>query len=84
MGADHVGLLTWSFFQRRFAGDASMIGKQIRLNSTPYEVIGVLPRWFTYPDCRVRWGALCSLFSRRTMSVTTCIRAMWSRGSGRG
>jgi predicted permease len=63
VGANHVVLLTWSFFQRRFAGDASVIGKQIRLNSTPYEVIGVLPRWFTYPDSRVQvWVPYASTF----------------------
>ena len=63
IGANHVVLLTWSFFQRRFAGDASIIGKQIRLNSTPYEVIGVLPRWFTYPDSRVQvWVPYASTF----------------------
>ena len=53
IGANHVVLLTWSLFQRRFAGGPSVIGKQIRLDSTPYEVIGVLPRWFTYPDSLV-------------------------------
>jgi predicted permease len=63
VGANHVVLLTWSLFQRRFAGDASVIGKQIRLNSTPYEVIGVLPRWFSYPDARVQvWVPYASTF----------------------
>jgi predicted permease len=63
VGGNHVVLLTWSFFQRRFAGDASVIGKQIRLNSAPYQVIGVLPRWFTYPDARVQvWVPYASTF----------------------
>src|SRR5260370_13336995 len=48
--APHVVLLTWSLFQRRFAGDASILGKQIRLDTNAYTVIGVLPSWFTYPD----------------------------------
>jgi len=48
--APHVVLLTWSLFQRRFAGDASILGKQIRLDTNAYTVIGVLPYWFTYPD----------------------------------
>jgi predicted permease len=63
-GANHVVLLTWSLFQRRFAGDASILGKQIRLDSTPYEVIGVLPRWFTYPDPQVQlWVPYGSTFT---------------------
>jgi predicted permease len=67
LGANHVVLLTWSFFQRRFAGDPSTIGKQIRLDSTPYQVIGVLPRWFAYPDQEVQlWVPYASAFVPRT------------------
>jgi predicted permease len=63
VGANHVVLLTWSFFQRRFAGDPSVIGKKIRLDSAPYEVIGVLPRGFTYPDSRVQvWVPYATTF----------------------
>jgi predicted permease len=63
VGANHVVLLTWSIFERRFAGDASIIGKQIRLDGMPYEVTGVLPRWFTYPDPRVQlWVPYASTF----------------------
>ena len=47
-------VLTWSLFQRRFGGDASIVGRQIHLNGKPYTVIGVLPKWFTYPDAEVQ------------------------------
>lgn len=47
-------MITWSLFQRRFGGDASMVGRQIHLDGKPYTVIGVLPKWFTYPDARVQ------------------------------
>ena len=47
-----VVLLTWSLFQRRFAGDPSILGKRIHLDTVPTTVIGVLPSWFTYPDAR--------------------------------
>jgi predicted permease len=53
-GGPHVVLLTWSLFQRRFAGDQSILGKTIRLDSNPYTVVGVLPRWFTYPDSQAQ------------------------------
>lgn len=63
-GANHVAVLTWSLFQRRFAGDPSVIGRQIRLDSQPYQVIGVLPRWFTYPDPEVQlWVPYGSTFT---------------------
>ena len=48
-------LLTWSLFQRRFAGDPSILGKRIHLDTVPATVIGVLPDWFTYPDARIQF-----------------------------
>jgi predicted permease len=63
-GANHVVLLSWSLFQRRFAGDASIIGKSIRLDTNEYTVIGVLPRWFTYPDAHVQlWVPYAQTFT---------------------
>lgn len=53
-GANRVAILTWSLYQRRFGGDTSVIGKQARLDANPYTVIGVLPRWFVYPDASVQ------------------------------
>jgi predicted permease len=47
-------LLTWTLFQRRFGGDASIVGKQIHLDGKPCTVVGVLPPWFTYPDAKVQ------------------------------
>jgi predicted permease len=47
-------LLSWSLFQRRFGGDASIVGKQIHLDGKPYTVVGVLPKWFIYPDAKVQ------------------------------
>jgi putative ABC transport system permease protein len=47
-------MLTWSVFQRRFAGDPTIVGRQIHLDSKPYTVVGVLPAWFTYPDARIQ------------------------------
>jgi len=47
-------MLTWSLFERRFAGDPSIVGKQIHLDAKPYTVVGVLPKWFTYPDAKAQ------------------------------
>jgi predicted permease len=52
--ANHVVMLTWSLFQRRFSGDASVLGTQIHLDATAYTVVGVLPDSFTYPDPHVQ------------------------------
>jgi predicted permease len=48
-----VVMLTWSVFQRRFAGDATIVGRQIHLDGRPFTVIGVLPSWFTYPNAKI-------------------------------
>jgi predicted permease len=62
--ASHVVMITWSLFQRRFAGDASILGKQIHLDATPYTIIGVLPGWFTYPDAKIQlWVPYAQTFS---------------------
>jgi len=47
-------MLTWSIFQRRFAGDPLIVGRQIHLDGKPYTVVGVLPSWFTYPDAKMQ------------------------------
>ncbi len=49
-----VVMLTWSLFERRFAGDAKIVGGQIHLDGKPYTVAGVLPSWFTYPDAGIQ------------------------------
>jgi predicted permease len=49
-----VVMLTWSVFQRRFAGDAKIVGRQIHLDGRPFTVVGVLPSWFTYPDVGIQ------------------------------
>ena len=62
--ATHVVMLSWSLYQRRFAGDASILGKQIHLDSTPYTIIGVLPNWFNYPDAKIQlWVPYAQTFS---------------------
>jgi putative ABC transport system permease protein len=52
-GGDVV-MLTWNLFERRFAGDAAIVGRRIHLDGKPYTVVGVLPKGFTYPDAKVQ------------------------------
>jgi len=52
-------VLSWQFWQARFAGDSNVVGRMITLNSRPYEVIGVMPREFYFPSRGVQlWTAL--------------------------
>ena len=58
-----VVMLTWSTFQRRFGGDAKIVGRQIHLNGAPYTVVGVLPSWFTYPNASIQLWVPYQAFS---------------------
>jgi putative ABC transport system permease protein len=46
----NVVMLTWNIFERRFGADPSIVGRQIHLDGKPFTVVGVLPKWFIYPD----------------------------------
>ena len=48
-GHHRVVILTYGFWQRRFGGSPDAIGRTIDLSETPYEIVGVMPRTFSYP-----------------------------------
>jgi len=47
-GAVQTAILSDGFWQRRFGGDPSVIGRTITVDGAPREVIGVMPRGFNY------------------------------------
>ena len=59
-GAPRAVILSWSLFQRRYGGDASIIGKPISIGGTQMEVAGVMPADFddvVSPQTRI-WRVL--------------------------
>jgi predicted permease len=48
-GQNHKVVLTHAFWQSRFGGDRSIVGKQITLDDEPYTVVGVMGPKFMYP-----------------------------------
>ena len=47
-------VLSWALWQTQFGGDPQVLGKTLRLDGTPYTVIGVMPKTFQFPDEGVR------------------------------
>jgi len=52
--ADKVVVLTQSFWESHFQGDPGVVGRTLRLDGQPFEIIGVAPRVFETFDARVR------------------------------
>jgi predicted permease len=57
-GADQVAVVSYGFWQRRFAGDGGLLGKVIQINGKKYTVVGIMPRGFDYPVPMELWVPL--------------------------
>ncbi len=62
-GRDAVVVLTHGFWQDRFGGDPSAVGRRIVLNDRPCTIVGILPRDFALPR-HDQLGALTTLPDR--------------------
>ncbi len=47
-GSPETVMLTYSYWQRRFGGDKSVVGRTLTVDSKPRAVIGVMPRGFRF------------------------------------
>jgi len=52
-GARAVVVISYGLWQRRFGGSRDVLNRQIRLDSENYDIVGVMPRGFTYPERKV-------------------------------
>lgn len=48
-GNNHVAVISWQLWRNQYAGNAQILGKSIKLDETPYTVIGVMPPSFRFP-----------------------------------
>ncbi len=48
LGKDHEVVLSYGLWKRRYGGDASIVGRSIRMDGEEFTVIGVMPRDFTW------------------------------------
>jgi predicted permease len=51
-GSPRTVLLSYGYWQHRFGGEASAIGKQLQIDGRPTEIIGVMPQSFRFLDQR--------------------------------
>jgi putative ABC transport system permease protein len=54
-GAPPTAILGYSLWRERFGEDTSVINKTLRVNGTPYAIIGVMPERFEFPRDRQLW-----------------------------
>ncbi len=47
-GSPETVILTYGYWQRRFGGDRSVIGRTMAIDGTPHSVIGVMPADFSF------------------------------------
>src|SRR3954471_23560032 len=54
-GRTNLVILSHALWQQRFGGDPSVLGRSITLDGVPKQVVGVMPRGFSYPAGRDAW-----------------------------
>jgi predicted permease len=48
-GKDNVAVLSYEVWQSQFNGRADTVGKTVKLDGSPYEIVGVMPAGFRFP-----------------------------------
>lgn len=84
-GGSHVVVLGHRFWRAALGADSAVVGRQIRIESEPYTVVGVLPDDFTGLDLQQAdvWIPLASIPSRHWI-VQSGGRGPWQKPSPRG
>jgi putative ABC transport system permease protein len=49
VGGPRVAIISHSLWQRAFGGQAGIIGKEIMIDSRPFNIVGVMPQGYVFP-----------------------------------
>jgi predicted permease len=78
-GADPVIVLGYSYWQKRFAGDKSVVGKQVEMNGHPMTIVGVTPKEFHGAYTVANMDAYVPLSAAITEGLGTPVQDTWTR-----
>ena len=89
-GAAPVAVLSHRYWQKRFGGDAAIVGKQINLNNLPFTVVGVSAKGFdgtagvgTSQDVSIPVAIEPQLYADKDRSYMNGAGVWWLRIMGR-
>jgi putative ABC transport system permease protein len=57
-GAAKVTVISHALWQRRFGADVGVIGKAVTIEGEPYQVVGIMPAGFRFPETTDLWVPL--------------------------
>ena len=52
-----MAIVSYAFWQRQFGGARDVVGRTMRFNDEPWQIVGVMPCHFTYPLGGIRQTA---------------------------
>ncbi len=58
LGSQHVAVLSYALWQRRFGGNRNVLGQTLKLSDELYTVVGVMPADFQFPSRTEIWTPL--------------------------
>jgi putative ABC transport system permease protein len=67
--SDPVAILSYALWQTRYAGDSSIIGKQLRINDRYHTIVGIMSEAMQFPETSRMWMPLVLTPQERQMHL---------------
>ncbi len=75
LGREMEVIYSFRYWQRRFGGDPSIVGRRIMMDGIPYEVVGIMPPGFPLDEDNDMWAPLQMDSSYATGRRSRLVRA---------